>query len=316
MRRDEPLQAATVGARTGDICSQALLELMVDASVDCIEIVDRDGVLVRTNRAARRALGLPLDESDHGATRWIDLLAPPVRARGRRAFTAALSGRTATFAGFTDLSDRGRVHWDNILTPMRDPRGEVSHVLCLARDVTRQRRVEHRLRVAAATDDLTGLPNRRSFNDQLERHFTRARRNGTCFGVLLVDVDDMKAINDTYGHAAGDALLRGVALRLVHALAGDGFAARLGGDEFAIIVPDHTRMTRVAEGVVQAMATSFSVRGMALRAGVSVGGSVSSAELSDPSTLLTAGDCALYRAKACGRGGYRAHPGPVGGTGV
>ena len=150
-----------------------------------------------------------------------------------------------------------------------------------------------RLRAEARTDALTGLANRRHWNEQLLHELDRARRAGTTVAIAVVDLDRFKLVNDTRGHAAGDALLRDVADRFVSAVRTVDVVARVGGEEFAVALPD----VAVADAVtiVERLRTSLS-RGVTCSAGLAVWDGQESAE-----TLQRRADAALYRAKAAGR---------------
>lgn len=131
-------------------------------------------------------------------------------------------------------------HWDNILTPMQAADGTTSGILCVSRDVTLQKEAERRLRIASDTDDLTGLPNRRAFKSKVRQLIRHCREEKRQFGLLLIDLDHFKQVNDPLGHTAGDHLLLVLANLLTASAAGP---ARLGGDEFA-----HRRQRRDRPG--------------------------------------------------------------------
>lgn len=121
---------------------------MLDASVDCVKLIDTDGAILHMNRPGCEALGVTAEQAGSGfGMMWLELLSPEVRSRGRRALRRAVAGKVARFAGRS--SGGGSVQeWDNILTPLTDPAGVVTAVLCVSRDVTDQRRAEERLRAA------------------------------------------------------------------------------------------------------------------------------------------------------------------------
>ncbi len=160
--------------------------------------------------------------------------------------------------------------------------------------------VEGRLRHLAFHDPLTGLPNRALFERRLDRSLARDRER---VAVLLVDLDDFKAINDRHGHAAGDALLVAVGARLVRAAGPAATVARLGGDELAVLLPatDLAGARTTAAALLAACATAFAVDGHDVRVTLSVGGAQNTRETS-ASELLRAADRALYRAKRAGKG--------------
>jgi diguanylate cyclase (GGDEF)-like protein len=153
------------------------------------------------------------------------------------------------------------------------------------------------LETLARTDELTGLPNRRYLVEELERQVAGARRHRRPLAALLVDLDGFKAINDARGHAAGDALLREVAMFLRRRCRANDFVARLGGDEFIVLLTETAE--REAEAIAGALADAF-VR----RRGPAVGLSIGVAALGradDGACLLDAADRRMYVAKRRGR---------------
>jgi len=163
------------------------------------------------------------------------------------------------------------------------------------------------LRQLAHHDVLTGLPNRLLFAEFAKRAIQRAQR-GESFAVLLIDLDRFKAVNDTLGHAMGDALLCEVAGRLRAAVRNADEVARTGGDEFAIIqhsaeFPKGTEL--LAERLVRSLSAPYAIAGHVLDIGASVGAAVAGAGIHDIDALLHQADLALYRAKNEGRCTWR-----------
>jgi len=151
----------------------------------------------------------------------------------------------------------------------------------------------------ARTDTLTGLPNRRVFQETLARELAVAGRRGTSCGLVVLDVDHFKAVNDTHGHQAGDDVLRRIGRVLVDTCRGTDVPARFGGEEFAVVVPDCTPADAraVAERVRAAVAASPAAVAVTVSAGVAT----FPADAADPTGLVAAADAALYRAKRLGR---------------
>lgn len=171
-------------------------------------------------------------------------------------------------------------------------------VAALALDNARTRSELERL---ATTDDLTSMANRRRFRTELERELASARRYGTPLSLLLLDIDDFKAVNDTYGHARGDDVLRLVAKILQTSLRAPDLGARLGGDEFAVLLPQTERAA--AEALAQRLnRTLGSALNSRVRTTVSIGISTFNGE--ESVDLLEDADRFLYEAK-------RAHPASV-----
>jgi diguanylate cyclase (GGDEF)-like protein/PAS domain S-box-containing protein len=173
-------------------------------------------------------------------------------------------------------------------------------------DVTERQRAIERIAHLASHDVLTGLPNRQAFAEQLNRTLDRAAATSGTFAVLCLDLDRFKDVNDIFGHAAGDALLREFTARLARA-AGGAFIGRMGGDEFTMIVegPQPESAVELASRLMQTGLEQFEFEGHRFRCSVSVGIVLYPGDGADATTLLNNADAALYRAKADGRGVYR-----------
>ncbi len=158
----------------------------------------------------------------------------------------------------------------------------------------------------ATFDGLTGLANRTAFNERLQRHFATPERRAATVSVLFIDVDDFKFVNDSVGHAAGDALLTIVAGLLSECVRPGDFVARLGGDEFAIITGDSaadaTAADAVAQRVLDAFVDPLLIGGRLIPVAVSIGVSVMRDDTRDPASLLSEADFAMYTAKRAGKG--------------
>ena len=188
-----------------------------------------------------------------------------------------------------------------------DETGEQRYLLSLAEDITERKEAQARIEHMAHHDPLTDLPNRAAFTERLARAIDAASAGKESFAVLSVDIDRFKEINDTFGHAVGDDLLRELASQL-SALAGEAYLARLGGDEFCMITPtgDQPSLAEsLARRVHSAAAIDREAGGEHLRVGISVGIAIFPTDGSDATTLLNNADAALYRAKAAGRGKTR-----------
>jgi diguanylate cyclase (GGDEF)-like protein len=187
-----------------------------------------------------------------------------------------------------------------------------------AQDVTERRRAEEQIRFLAHHDALTGLGNRRMFSDRLKGSIENAQRRGLMLGVLFLDLDHFKRINDTLGHTQGDELLRGVAARLVQCVRGSDavgrsgeFASaisRLGGDEFTILVDrigDPQDLAVVAARILELLARPFDLGGHEVVIGASIGIAAWPLDGEDGEALLRNADSAMYHAKEHGRSQYQ-----------
>lgn len=201
------------------------------------------------------------------------------------------------------------------ITAIRDDEGRVTHYAGLFTDITQHRMNEEHIRQLAYYDALTGLPNRRLLEDRLEHAIRHAHRKQQLLAVMFVDLDHFKAVNDTYGHAAGDQLLTEIAGRLQSCLREDDTLARLGGDEFIVLLPeldsaDHAR--RVASRLIEVNARAYHCDNVVLRVGASIGVSLYPLDGETAESLMQAADGAMYRAKSAGRNQFRlTEPDPV-----
>jgi diguanylate cyclase (GGDEF)-like protein len=174
-------------------------------------------------------------------------------------------------------------------------------------DITERRQAEERIAYLANFDALTGLSNRAQFNDQLKRLVSYLER-GHRFALHAVDLDRFKEVNDTFGHAVGDELLRQVATRLREAVRTGEVVTRLGGDEFAILqfpLERPEEASALAGRIVKLLAKPFTINGRTVEIGASVGIALAPSDTCDAAELMQKSDLALYRAKVDGRNGYR-----------
>jgi diguanylate cyclase (GGDEF)-like protein len=166
----------------------------------------------------------------------------------------------------------------------------------------------------AQTDSLTALANRRAFHDRLTLAFAASRRGAKPFAVLYLDLDDFKAVNDTLGHATGDALLQEVVARLRTCVRETDLVARFGGDEFAILqtdVTDPVAIATLAEKIIRILAAPYTINGDELRVTASIGIAPYSDKVAGPEAMMMQADLALYRAKDDGRSCFRFHSGEL-----
>ncbi len=190
-------------------------------------------------------------------------------------------------------------------SPVTTPDGKVSGAVLVFQDITQSRALQRQLVHSASHDVLTGLPNRAAFDRAMSAATASARDGQRQHCLLYVDLDRFKPVNDTAGHAAGDALLKQVAETIRGACRGHDLAARLGGDEFAVLLEDCPLANgrKVAEKIVRAIASlAFSWNGRTYRIGASIGVTVIKSRSESGLGYLGEADAACYAAKAGGRG--------------
>jgi diguanylate cyclase (GGDEF)-like protein/PAS domain S-box-containing protein len=177
----------------------------------------------------------------------------------------------------------------------------------VARDITERKIAEETINFQALHDHLTQLPNRRLFKDRLELSMTQSKRYGGLVGVMFIDLDRFKLVNDTHGHAEGDELLKSVAQRLRNCVRAGDTLARQGGDEFTVLLPDlyHTEdASIIAEKIQDELKAPFHVRGQEFRATASIGIAVYPRDGDSADVLLKNADIAMYKVKANGKNDY------------
>jgi diguanylate cyclase (GGDEF)-like protein/PAS domain S-box-containing protein len=179
----------------------------------------------------------------------------------------------------------------------------VPAILSINRDITERRALEQAIRDMAFHDPLTGLPNRKLLSDRLELALAQARRGRRAMAVLFLDLDGFKAVNDGWGHAQGDAMLRDVAGRLAGALRTGDTVARIGGDEFTVLIPElpfEEGAAEVSRKILRELERTFRVGDNECRVTASIGIALYPRDGEDGDALLRNADAAMYRAKLAG----------------
>jgi diguanylate cyclase (GGDEF)-like protein/PAS domain S-box-containing protein len=194
------------------------------------------------------------------------------------------------------------------ISSVKNSDGHITHYMAVFTDITKKKRAEETIRHMAYYDALTDLPNRAMFRDQLKTAMAQAERHKEMLGVLFLDLDRVKVINDTLGHDMGDRLLKAVAERLLSCLRQTDVVARLGGDEFMLLITGVKQLKEIValtEKILEAVRPSFHFDGKDLFTTASIGVSVFPNDGHDPETLLKNADTAMYRAKRGGRNNYQ-----------
>lgn len=292
--------------------AETLLMDVIDSVPDAIIAFDKDDRLVLLNEAYKR---FHAEIAEHIATgmSFEEMMKLAVR-RGQFAIpggTAAdedkwMRNRLKAFRKpgrpFTQQLRDGR--WLQV----QERRSASGNMVGVRTDITSLKRAELTIKNQAEHDPLTGLYNRSVLNDQLERAVQRARHGGYCGALVIADLDDFKAVNDTFGHDAGDRLLKEIARRLRVSLRASDVIVRLGGDEFAFILPrisGEASLERLLDRVTNAISQPMTISGQQVMPTSSLGVAVFPRDGQTPGGLMKNADIALYESKGDSRGGYR-----------
>jgi diguanylate cyclase (GGDEF)-like protein/PAS domain S-box-containing protein len=292
-RRAEQLVQATHEVQTQERRFRSLAQ----ASPIGILYADEGGSVDYCNRKAETLLGRQTDELIDYC--WLDILDTPSTNLLELAVAEAVAGASDAICEYElRRPDGSAVRLQSRIAPVLDDDDDTTGVVVLFEDVGDRARMERELRHQASHDHLTNLPNRREFRAQLVARVASLGRDET-MGVLLVDLDQFKLVNDTYGHEAGDELIVTVANRLMESVPPGSLVARLGGDEYVVAIVGHGRQSVLdaAEEVRRALRRPIPVMGVELSLSVSIGIGIASDPQTPVSGLLRSADIAMHHAK-------------------
>ena len=280
---------------TAQVAETRRFRSLADASAEGI-LIARNNRIIDMNERMR----ILLNDDSSRLGRAIDEMLPDLGSSALAESGAALAETELV------LIDGSRIPVEVISRDI-EHHGAPAQVI-VVRDLRERRAASERIAYLAHHDPLTGLPNRALLNDRLSQALARARRTEEQIAVLCLDLDRFKAVNDIYGHSAGDQVLRQVTSALSSVTREEDTIARLGGDEFAIIqigVPQPEGARALASRLVEAFETVFGPASGNPSIGVSIGIALSPADTIDADVILNHADTALYRAKNEGRGTWR-----------
>jgi diguanylate cyclase (GGDEF)-like protein/PAS domain S-box-containing protein len=300
--------SAAASSPEQDSTLQSQLAALIEATPDGIALVNPQGQLRYMNPAGRTMLGLK-PAQQLSALSIFDFCPSNVDALLRQEAlpTAIQEGRWSAEAELLDGEGRAFPVF-LALFAHKEAHAEVSLLSLILRDISEQKRRETELAHLAHHDALTGLFNRRRFQEELDSRLAQVRRYGTQGALLFIDVDGLKTINDTFGHQAGDAVLRDLAALLQTQLREVDIIARLGGDEFAVLISaqDAQHAPAVAARLVEAVRHHVTVvAGHRFHSTISIGIALIPQHGSTSDEVVKHADLALYQAKTEGRNQLR-----------
>jgi diguanylate cyclase (GGDEF)-like protein/PAS domain S-box-containing protein len=299
------LQARDKALRTSET-SLRLAYKVIEASHDAVMITDSKGIIQSVNPSFCKLTGYSADEA-LGQT-------PNLLSSGQhdhlfyQQMWQGLKQQGYWQGEIWNKRKNGEIYpeWLSI-SAVRDDKGVINQYAAIFSDITERKKREQKIHELAYFDELTGLANRRLFQDRLEQALANAKRHHHQLAVLFLDLDLFKRINDTLGHQAGDEALRQVAKRLQKASRAGESVARLGGDEFTMLVPEceaKEEIVKLAQRIVAQFELPFQIQQNELALTTSVGISIYPQHGHTASELLKCADAAMYQAKESGRNNY------------
>jgi diguanylate cyclase (GGDEF)-like protein/PAS domain S-box-containing protein len=336
---DEEMQISPVRAAAGEITgyiaikrdvtkrkiaeeAQSFLAAIVEVSEDAIIAATPAGVILTWNHGAESMFGCPAKDAI-GKPVWA-FISPELSPEMDKCVSQVAHGNVVSnYEGACLRSDGSSISVAVTGFPLKDAAGKVVAITAMLRDITERKRLEtalreseellhvtteEKIRFLAYHDALTELPNRSMLLDSLDNALAGARRRDEKVGLLLLNLDRFKTINESFGHAFGDFVLRDLAKRLKNCVREPDTVARTAGDEFVVVlngISDAAMAMIAAERVMDAMSATFILQGHSFNIGCCIGISIFPEQGADCETLIGNADAAMTSAKDCGHGNIR-----------
>ncbi|RAZ81315.1 PAS domain S-box protein [Planococcus halotolerans] len=288
--------------------SQEKYKIITESTFDIVTMINLDGLIDYVSPAYETISGYSADDCI-GKSLMTNIHPEDAADLTESIFSLLEGGRPATIE-VRFMHREGHYIWMEVSpTPVLE-KGEVKQVFTISRNITERRRLQEKVERMAFYDHLTGIPNRRTFDDKLKKAFNRAKSSGKKAAVLMLDGHKFKQINDQYGHDAGDAVIREMALRLQSCVHPMGTAARLGGDEMGVVLPAIDSLEAaedIAKKILDSYETPLRFNGFDIKIGAGIGISLYPDHSTDERQLIKFADLALYEAKKMGRNTYKVY---------
>lgn len=268
---------------------------------------DKSGSITFMNSVAEKLTGWRQEESIHKPLTSVLHLVDEESGKLLRLSVPTLIGdniRNPVNGSVLIVNYEDKIPVELTTTVIKDGKESVSGLVLVLHDLTERKRYEEKLRYNAIHDYLTELPNRLLFFDRLNLALAQAQRDSHKLAVLMLDLDEFKKVNDSWGHNIGDKVLQGVAYRLIHMFRKGDTIARFGGDEFVLLLPEipHADVARnVAERVILSFQKPFEFDGLKISITASIGITLFPEDAEDMDMLIRNADIAMYKAKEEGR---------------
>ena len=281
-------------------------DTLLSSSPDLQCILTRDCDILYANKTLKQLLSSKMSDL---VGNNIDLMCPPLAPIIRQDVGRAVQLRSAYIGELrcTAEPERGPVTYRCVYLPVINDEGDIESITASARDISELKASEDKILRHAYYDSLTDLPNRMLFRDRLEQELRHAGRTGRMVGLLYIDLDGFKEVNDRHGHAAGDLVLQETAKRILSCVRSSDTVARLGGDEFTVILTEVSKPYDVdilAQEVLALLAQPFALTGTQASVSGSIGITLFPRDGNGPEDLIRNADQAMFAAKKAGRNRY------------
>lgn len=284
--------------------SEERFRLIAENSSDLIQIIDAKGHFLYNSPSHERVLGIKLvDFTDKKLT---DFVEKDYEEQVQGYLDLAIRKQQTERIEAKFRNHEGNYHWFELkIEPFFDKNGAYHHTNIVARDIEERKIYEKELQRLAYRDPLTGLANRRLFNDRLNKVMAKFSRDQLPFAVVMLDLDDFKRVNDQLGHDAGDQMIVQIANRLKDVVREMDTVGRLGGDEFVILlatISNKGNLTQFIKRMEKRLKTPYYINNTSLNIGISIGAVMSNHKLiRNDKSIVTKADKALYEAKRAGK---------------
>lgn len=283
-----------------------IFSLAVNQSASSIVITDSNGIINYVNPTCIDKTGYLQQELIGESPKMLDS-GETTEAEYAAIWETLSTGKTWR-GELHNRKKNGQLFWEiSSIAPVKKKNGQITHYVSMKEDITALKHAEKRILHMANHDGLTGLPTRRLSMDRLLNSISNAKRNNTMVAVLFIDIDGFKAVNDTFGHDAGDHLLKETATRICSCVREVDTVARFGGDEFLVMltnIPDKNSVISISEKLIEAVAIPYEFHNGDLNVSASIGIALYPNDSADPMELVNLADQSMYRIKRQGKNNY------------
>lgn len=286
--------------------SQEKYKVITESTFDIITLINLSGLIEYVSPANEQILGYP--DNVYVGSPFTTNVHPEDAFDLMESVTSLIDGGEPATVEIRFLHRDGHYIWMEVSPTPVIENGQVKQLFTIARDITERRRLQDKIARMAFYDHLSGIPNRRTFDDKLHKAILQADRSGKKVGILMLDGRKFKQINDQFGHDAGDAVIKEMALRLQACVRPVDTAARLGGDEMAVVLSDINSAKEaadVAERILQSYEKPLIFNGFRIKIGAGIGIAIYPDHAATEKQLIKYADMALYEAKKSDKDEYR-----------